>query len=214
MEIKTIKQALKISKDTIEDFFGEKIDKIEEKDKAFGIIHTKYSIFLICFASGLGKIFKSNFPDLSNQIMWDEGVKISKNIVLDFINMPNIERKKLSILFVLKSGEIFQISPISLLNFCEVTKLELEENGVYYVFPTIFLKKLKGLTSAKEKTTRDKLSIISQINSLEDFDEDDAEYSTVIRDFDVDFFGEIIRTLRNIEKRLESIENYFKRKRK
>lgn len=214
MEIKTIKQALRITKKTIEDYFKENVEKIEEKSEKYGIIHTRYSIFLVDLVNTTDRLIKKYFPDLSQQIMWDESIRLSKSLLLDFVNTPNMERKKLSMLFVLKDGQILQISPLSMLNFCEAAKLEIEEDGVYYIFPTIFLKKIKGDSSKKEKTTRDKLSIISQINSIEEFDSEDQEISAVIRDFDVDLFGEIIRTLRNIEYHLENIEQVLKRKKR
>ncbi len=212
MEIKTIKQALRITRKTIEDYFKENVEKIEEKGEKYGIIHTRYSIFLVDLVNTTDRLIKKYFPELSQQIMWDESIRLSKSLLLDFVNTPNIERKKLSMLFVLKDGQILQISPLSMLNFCEAAKLEIEEDGVYYIFPTIFLKKIKGDSSRKEKTTRDKLSIISQINSIEEFDSEDQEISAVIRDFDVDLFGEIIRTLRNIEYHLDNIEQILKRK--
>lgn len=212
MEIKTIKQALRITRETIEDYFKENVEKIEEKGEKYGIIHTRYSIFFVNLINTTDRLIKKYFPDLSQQIMWDESIRLSKSLLLDFVNTPNMERKRLSMLFVLKDGQILQISPLSMLNFCEAAKLEIEEDGVYYVFPTIFLKKIKGDSSKKEKTTRDNLSIISQINSIEEFDSEDQEISAVIRDFDVDLFGEIIRTLRNIEYHLENIEQFLKRK--
>lgn len=214
MEIKTIKEAIGLSKKIIEQYFGEEVLKIEESNKNNGILQTKYSIFLTVFVQKLDKGIKEIFPELAQQIMWDESIRISKSMILDFINTANIERKRLSVLFVLKNGEVLQVSPLSILNFCEATKLEIEESGVYYLFPTIFLKKIKGGTTQKEKRTRDKLSIISQINSIEDFDTEENEVSAVIRDFDVDFFGEIMRTLRNIENHLESIEKELKKKKR
>ncbi len=214
MEIKTIKQVLKVAGKTVQEYFGEEVEKVEEKDKFLGFIYTRYSIFLVKYVETTNHLIKKHFPELTKQIMWDESIQISKSIILDFINTPNMERKRLSILFVLRDGQILQISPLSLLNFCEMTKLEIEDNGVFYVFPTIFLKKIKGRSSKKEKITRDKLSIISQINSLEDVETSDQENSAVLRDFDIDLFGEIIRTLRNIERHLENIEKHIKRSKK
>jgi hypothetical protein len=212
MQIKTLKGAMTAAERTIKKFFGEEINKKEELNKLSGIIHTKYSIFLVYFVEEVDKKFKSTFPEIAKQIMWDEGIRVSKKSVIDFLNTPNGERKKLSLVFVLKDGEILQISPISLMNFCEITNLEIEDKGVYYFFPTIFLKKLGGKTTPKEQKTRNRLSLVSQINSLEEFNDEDMELAATFRDFDVDFFGEVIRTLQNIEQRLESIENYLKRR--
>ncbi len=211
MQIKTIKGAMSTAEKLIKKIFMEEIKNKSEINKDTGILQTRYSIFLIQYIKEKGTEFKKYFPEISKQIMWDEGIKISKKIVIEFINYPNIERKKLSIVFVLSDGEMFQISPISLMNFCEIANLEVEDNGVYYFFPTIFLKKIKGETTKKEINIIDKLSLISQINSLENFDEEDLEYAATFKDFDVDLFGEITRTLRNIEKHLEEIEKYLKR---
>jgi hypothetical protein len=211
MQIKTIKGAMSTAEKLIKKIFMEEIKNKSEINRDTGILQTRYSIFLIQYIKEKGTEFKKYFPEISKQIMWDEGIKISKKIVIEFINYPNIERKKLSIVFVLSNGEMFQISPISLMNFCEIANLEVEDNGVYYFFPTIFLKKIKGETTKKEINIIDKLSLISQINSLENFDEEDLEYAATFKDFDVDLFGEITRTLRNIEKHLEEIEKYLKR---
>jgi hypothetical protein len=211
MQIKTIKGAMSTAEKLIKKIFMEEIKNKSEINRDTGILQTRYSIFLIQYIKEKGTEFKKYFPEISKQIMWDEGIKISKKIVIEFINYPNIERKKLSIVFVLSDGEMFQISPISLMNFCEIANLEVEDNGVYYFFPTIFLKKIKGETTKKEINIIDKLSLISQINSLENFDEEDLEYAATFKDFDVDLFGEITRTLRNIEKHLEEIEKYLKR---
>jgi hypothetical protein len=211
MQIKTIKGAMSTAEKLIKKIFMEEIKNKSEINRDTGILQTRYSIFLIQYIKEKGTEFKKYFPEISKQIMWDEGIKISKKIVIEFINYPNIERKKLSIVFVLSNGEMFQISPISLMNFCEIANLEVEDNGVYYFFPTIFLKKIKGETTKKEINIIDKLSLISQINSIENFDEEDLEYAATFKDFDVDLFGEITRTLRNIEKHLEEIEKYLKR---
>jgi hypothetical protein len=211
MQIKTIKGAMSTAEKLIKKIFMEEIKNKSEINRNTGILQTRYSIFLIQYIKEKGTEFKKYFPEISKQIMWDEGIKISKKIVIEFINYPNTERKKLSIVFVLSDGEMFQISPISLMNFCEIANLEVEDNGVYYFFPTIFLKKIKGETTKKEINIIDKLSLISQINSLENFDEEDLEYAATFKDFDVDLFGEITRTLRNIEKHLEEIEKYLKR---
>ena len=211
MQIKTIKGAMSTAEKLIKKIFMEEIKNKSEINRNTGILQTRYSMFLIQYIKEKGTEFKKYFPEISKQIMWDEGIKISKKIVIEFINYPNIERKKLSIVFVLSDGEMFQISPISLMNFCEIANLEVEDNGVYYFFPTIFLKKIKGETTKKEINIIDKLSLISQINSLENFDEEDLEYAATFKDFDVDLFGEITRTLRNIEKHLEEIEKYLKR---
>jgi hypothetical protein len=211
MQIKTIKGAMSTAEKLIKKIFMEEIKNKSEINRDTGILQTRYSMFLIQYIKEKGTEFKKHFPEISKQIMWDEGIKISKKIVIEFINYPNIERKKLSIVFVLSDGEMFQISPISLMNFCEIANLEVEDNGVYYFFPTIFLKKIKGETTKKEINIIDKLSLISQINSLENFDEEDLEYAATFKDFDVDLFGEITRTLRNIEKHLEEIEKYLKR---
>jgi hypothetical protein len=212
MEIKTIKGAMSTAEKLIKKIFKEDIKNKTEINKDTGILQTRYSMFLIQYVKEKDIGFKKYFPEISKQIMWDEGVRISKKTVIEFLNYPNIERKKLSIVFVLSSGEIFQISPISLMNFCEIANLEIEDSGVYYFFPTIFLKKIKGEATKKEINIIDKLSLISQINSLENFDEEDLEYAATFKDFDVDLFGEITRTLRNIEKHLEEIEKYLKGK--
>lgn len=212
MKIKTINGALNFAKNVIKKYFGEAVIKGTIMSKNAAILETKYSLFLVYFVEDVDKTFKTHFPDIAKQIMWDEGIKISKKTVIEFLNRPNPEHKKLSVLIVLGSKDMYQISPSSLVNFCELARLEVEDNGVYYFFPTIFLKKIEGDITQKETRTRDKLSLISQINSLEDFDADDLEQTASFKDFDVDFLGEIVRSLRSIEEKLESIEKLLKRR--
>jgi hypothetical protein len=211
MKIKTLNGALMFAKNVIKKYFGEVVLKVSPVDKNAAIIETKYSLFLLYFIENVDKGFRQAFPEIARQIMWDEGIKISKKTILEFLNKPNPEHKKLSVLIVLPSKDVYQISPSSLVNFCELARLEVEDNGVYYFFPTIFLKKIEGDITQKETRTRDKLSLISQINSLDDFDSDDLEQVASFKDFDVDFLGEIVRSLRSIEEKLESIENLLKR---
>lgn len=212
MKIKTLNGALNFAKNVIKKYFGESVLKTEIVGQNASIIETKYSLFLLFFVESVDKTFKSTFPDIAKQILWDEGIKLSKKTVIEFLNRANPEHKKLSVLIALGSRDMYQISPSSLVNFCELTRLEVEDQGVYYFFPTIFLKKIEGDITQKETRTKDKLSLISQINSLEDFDLESFEQTASFKDFDVDFLGEIVRSLRNIEERLESIEKLLKRR--
>uniref|UniRef100_A0A7C4Y5W8 Uncharacterized protein n=1 Tax=Caldisericum exile TaxID=693075 RepID=A0A7C4Y5W8_9BACT len=211
MKIRTLSGALLFAKNIIRKYFGEGTSKGTSLTKNAAILETKYSLFLVYFLENTDKTFKAHFPEIARQIMWDEGIKVSKKTVLEFLNHPNPEHKKLSVLIVLPSKDTYQISPSSLVNFCELAHLEVEDNGVFYLFPTIFLKKIEGGITQKETKTRDTLSLISQINSLEDFDAEDIEQTASFKDFDIDFLGEIVRSLRSIEERLESIEKLLKR---
>ncbi|HEM56142.1 MULTISPECIES: hypothetical protein [Caldisericum] len=210
MKIKTLNGALMFAKNVIKKYFGESVLKVVPIEKNAAILETKYSLFLLYFVEDVDKSFRQAFPEIARQIMWDEGIKISKKVILDFLNKPNPEHKKLSVLIVLPTRDMYQISPSSLVNFCELARLEVEDNGVYYFFPTIFLKKIEGNITQKETRTKNKLSLISQINSLDDFDSEDLEQTASFKDFDVDFLGEIVRSLRSIEERLESIEKLLK----
>ena len=211
MRIRTVNGAISFAKSSIKKYFNEKVIKVENVTKDTAVLETKYSRFLLCFVESTDKSFKVAFPEIVKQIMWDEGVKVSKKTVLDFANHINPEHKKLSVLIVLGNRDIYQISPLSLVNFCEIARLEVEDQAVYYFFPTIFLKKIEGSVTPKENHTRNKLSLISQINSIDEFDSEDLEV-TSFKDFDVDFLGDIVRSLHNIEEKLDSIENLFKRR--
>lgn len=211
MRIRTLSGALNLAKSVIKKYFGETVIETENLEKNASIIETKYSKFLLFFVEDVDRTFRSTFPEIAKQILWDEGVKIGKKTVIEFVNRPNPNHKKLSILIALGTKDLYQISPYSLINFCELTRLEVESQGVYYFFPTIFLKKIKGDISPKETKTKDKLYLISQINALDDYDLEDIERTASFKDFDVDVFGEIMRSFRTIEERLENIENLLRK---
>ena len=213
MQIKTLKGAFLTASRAVKKIFKETIRKTEIVDDKNGILHTDYSIFLVHFAKEFDKTFYKSFPDIAKQIFWKEGIKINKKLIFRFTHIKNNEKKKLSILFVLKNGDIFQISPLSLMSFCEYANLITEDKGINYFFPTIFLKRLSGNPTKSEIDTRAKLSLVAQINNL-DTDEIDTNELTFspIQDFDADWIGELTRALKNIDMRLERIEKELKRR--
>lgn len=213
MQVKTLKGAFLAASHTVKRTFKEVIRKTKIIDDENGILYTDYSIFLIHFVKEFDKTFYKSFPDIAKQIFWKEGVKINKKVVFYFTHIRNNEKKKLSILFVLKNGDIFQISPLSLMSFCEYTNLIVEDKGVNYFFPTIFLKRLSGNPTKNEIDTRAKLSLIAQINELDTDEIDENELNlSPIQDFDADWMGELTRVLKTIDMRLERIERELKRR--
>ncbi len=213
MQVKTLKGAFLTASRTIKKIFKEVIRKTKILNDEDGILYTDYSIFLIHLVKEFDKTFYKSFPDVAKQIFWKEGIKVNKKLIFHFTHIKNDEKKKLSILFVLKNGDIFQISPLSLMSFCEYTNLITEDKGINYFFPTIFLKRLSGSPTKNEVDTRAKLSLVAQINDL-DTDEIDANELTFspIQDFDTDWIGELSRALKAIDMRLERIEKELKKR--
>jgi len=72
------------SKSVIKKYFGEAVLKVSPVDKNAAIIETKYSLFLLYFIENVDKGFRQAFPEIARQIMWDEGIKISKRQFLNF----------------------------------------------------------------------------------------------------------------------------------
>ena len=215
MEIKTIKGALLTAKRTIKRTYNEKVVKDSILNKEDGLVTTEFSIFLIHYTKKIDNGFSKTFPTISNQILWTDGIKIDKRTVLQFSRIRNSKNRKLSVLFILANGTVFQISPLSLISFCEAMNLEVGRKGIYYFFPTILLTRLSGKASDKEISTKKKLSIIAQINELED--SEDVEFSNSnfsLRDFDSDIVSEIVQVLKSINEHLSNIEKKLYRRKK
>ncbi len=216
MNIKTIKGAILAAKHAIKKMYNEAAVKEDVVDKEDGLIVTEFSIFFIRYIKNTDKEFSRDFPEVSHQMLWNEGIKIDKRTVLQFSRIRNDKNKKLSILFVLPEGTIFQISPLSLIGFCETMNLEIKGKGIYYFFPTILLTRLKGKPSEREILTKKKLSIIAQINDIEGNtgSPDFSDSSFNLRDFDSDVISEIVQALKNINNHLSNIEKKLYRRKK
>ena len=215
MEIKTIKGALLTAKRTIKRTYNEKVVKDSVLNKEDGLVTTEFSIFLIHYTKKIDNGFSKTFPAISNQILWADGIKIDKRTVLQFSRIRNSKNRKLSVLFILANGTVFQISPLSLISFCEAMSLEAGRKGIYYFFPTILLTRLNGKASDKEISTKKKLSIIAQINELEE--SEDVEFfnsNFSLRDFDSDIVSEIVQVLKSINEHLSNIEKKLYRRKK
>mgnify|MGYP001053539156 CR=1 FL=1 len=213
MRVKTLKGAILTVNHVAKKVLKEKIRETKILDEENGIFYTDYSIFLVHFVKMVDKTFKMAFPEIARQIFWDEGIKINKKVIFRFARIKNDDKKKLSILFVLNNGDILQISPLSLISFCEGINLITDDGGVYYFFPTIFLTRLVGTPAKNELVAKNKLSLVAQINGLEMLDEVEEvdELTAVpIRDFDIDWVGEFLRILKGIDMRLEAIEKQLK----
>jgi hypothetical protein len=216
MRVKTLKGAFLTVNRVAKKVLKEKIRETKILDEENGIFYTDYSIFLVHFVKTVDKTFKMAFPEIARQIFWDEGIKINKKVIFRFARIKNDDKKKLSILFVLNNGDILQISPLSLISFCEGTNLIIEDGGVHYFFPTIFLTRLVGNPAKNELIAKNKLSLVAQINGLEmvdEVEEVDELTAVPIRDFDIDWVGEFLRILKGIDMRLEAIEKQLKERR-
>ncbi|MCD6107699.1 MAG: hypothetical protein J7J57_05810 [Caldisericaceae bacterium] len=212
MRVKTLKGAFLTVNRASKKILKEKIRETKVLDEENGIFYTDYSIFLVHFVKTVDKMFKKAFPEIARQIFWDEGIKISKKVIFQFARIKNNDKKKLSILFVLSNGDILQISPLSLISFCEGANLITDGGGVYYFFPTIFLTRLVGKSAKNELIAKNKLSLVAQINGLEvdELENVDELTPVSIRDFDIDWMGELLRTLKGIDMRLEAVEKQLK----
>jgi len=167
MRVRTLKGAFLAVNHVVKKTFKEIVRETRILDNENGILYTDYSVFLVHFTKEFDRTFQKSFPEIANQIFWHEGIKVNKKLVFQFAHIKNNDRRKLSVLFILENGDIFQISPLSLMGFCEWLNLITEDGGVCYFFPTIFLTRLTGNPTKGEITTRDKLSLVAQINDLD-----------------------------------------------
>lgn len=215
MNVKTIKGALLKAERTIKKMYNEKIISKAVLGKQDALLESEFSVYLVHYTPSIDKNFGKFFPNIARQILWSEGIRIKKKTVIDFANRKSKYNKKLAVLFVLPGGSIFQISPISIISFCEALNLEIERDSVYYFFPTILLSRLSGTPSKKELIAKGKLSLIAQINNIEeqtDTMSDSPVFS--LSDFDTDVISEVIQLLKSINERLKNIEKKLDRRHK
>jgi hypothetical protein len=213
MNVKTIKGALLKAERTIKKTYKEKIISKYIVNENDALVETEFSVYLIHYTAHIDRDFGKLFPNVAKQILWNEGIRIKKKTILEFANRKNEFGKKLAIIFVLSNGAVFQISPVSIISFCEALNLEIEKDGVYYFFPTILLSRLSGAPTKKETIAKSKLSLIAQINNIENQEEiTDETPMFSLSDFDTDVISEIIQLLRSINERLKNIEKKLDRR--
>jgi len=215
MNVKTIKGALLKAERTVKKTYKERIISKTVLGKTDALLEAEFSAYLVHYTPHIDNNFGKFFPHIAKQILWNEGIYIKKKTVIEFANKKNEYSKKLAILFVLPRGSIFQISPISIISFCEALNLEIERDGVYYFFPTILLSRLSGTPSKKEITAKGKLSLIAQINNIEEQTDDMPDNPAFsLSDFDTDVISEVIQLLKSINERLKNIEKKLDRRNK
>lgn len=148
------------------------------------------------------------FPELAEKILWKKYVVLEKDyfqIYLDQLDTLKKEQPiKGSVIFVTRNGETYMVSPYVLVEFQETYHTYCKNNhSALFYFPTVFLNSAnQPERPIDEIQAQQRISIISQINDLDESDEwldqedwepagdDDSVYSTF---FSNRSFGEVPR---------------------
>lgn len=140
-------------------------------------------------------------PDTASKINWNRYVLLEKSVFETYAEQLETIKKerpaKGTVVFVLRSGEVYMISPYALMDFLDEYPLMVNADDVeYFSFPTIFLQVPDGSPrSEQELEAQHRIALISQINSLkpaelEDYDLDDDDLDEYERDFYASFFSD------------------------
>ena len=134
--------------------------------------------------------FLEVFPVLSKKIDWNRYVVLEKDIFERYLEQFDSLKKeypvKGTVIFVIRTGEIYMTSPYVLYGLSnEFDLLTLNGKKEIICFPTAFLSVPEGHGKPYDEIEAQKrFSIISQINSInEEFDEN-------IDDYDSDYMSE------------------------
>jgi len=138
----------------------------------------------------------SLFPELAKKILWNKYVVLEKDYFQIYLEQFELLKKeqpiKGSVIFVTRTGETYMVSPYALVEFQETYHMFCKsENSSLLYFPTIFLNSANlPERPIDEIQAQQRISIISQINELEESEEwidqedweldgeDDSLYST------------------------------------
>jgi hypothetical protein len=140
-------------------------------------------------------------PETATKINWNSYVLLEKTVFESYAEqLENIKKErpaKGTVVFVLRSGEVYMISPYALMDFLDEYPLLVNiEKVEYFSFPTIFLQVPDGAPRSEEELeAQHRIALISQINSLkpaevEDYELDDEDLDEYERDFYASFFSD------------------------
>jgi len=153
---------------------------------------------LVKFMDRINDNFLEVFPVLSKKIDWNRYVVLEKDIFERYLEQFDSLKKeypvKGTVIFVIRTGEIYMTSPYVLYGLSnEFDLLTLNGKKEIICFPTAFLSVPEGHGKPYDEIEAQKrFSIISQINSInEEFDEnlDDYDGDYMSEYSDEDFFN-------------------------
>lgn len=182
VNVKNLLEAKKFAKKLLREELSDKnISSVNiEQDCAY--LRSEKAFCLVKFVDQIESDFNVYFPEALSKVGWTKYVSLEKNIFDQYLR--KLEQLKMecpvkgSIIFIVKTGEKYLISPFAFQELQEEFNLTLEINGKKMIcFLTIFLNHPQGENrSLEEQEAQKRASLIYQINSIDstNFDREDS----------------------------------------
>jgi hypothetical protein len=199
LSAKNLIEAKRVVKSLLKKELSEKHITSKNICNDIAFIRSDKTFCLVKFMDQISDNFSEVFPVLSKKIDWNRYVTLEKDVFERYLEQFESLKKeypiKGTVIFVIRTGEIYMTSPYVLYGLSNEFDL-LTRTGKKEIicFPTAFLSVPEGHGKPYDEIEAQKrLSIISQINSInEDFGEDMDYYES---DYMPEFYDEDFFTL-------------------
>lgn len=205
MSAKNLIEAKRVVKSLLKKELSEKHITSKNICNDIAFVRSDKTFCLVKFMDRINDNFLEVFPVLSKKIDWNRYVVLEKDIFERYLEQFDSLKKeypvKGTVIFVIRTGEIYMTSPYVLYGLSnEFDLLTLNGKKEIICFPTAFLSVPEGHGKPYDEIEAQKrFSIISQINSInEEFDEnlDDYDGDYMSEYSDEDFFNFFTRETR------------------
>lgn len=201
MKARNLLEAKKFAKKLLRDELSDKnITSVNVADDS-AYLRSEKAFCLVKFVDQIETNFDSLFPDSLSKVGWSKFIPLEKSVFDQYLNKLDKLKKeypvKGSVIFIVKTGENYMISPFALRDFLEEFNLSIDINGIKTICClTIFLNLPQGeIRSMEELDAQKRASLIYQVNGIgsSNFDneeEDDEELEGMEGEFLNYFFPE------------------------
>lgn len=160
------------------------------------LIRSDKALCLVKFVEVLQDL-ETTFPELAKKIQWQKYVILEKEYFQQYLEQFEQLKKEQplrgSVIFITKSGEKYMVSPYVLLEFQEMYHGYFKTSDTSLLFfPTIFLNSANlPERPLEEIRAQQRISIISQINDLDEDDEwiDQDDWDSADEDYTPSYYS-------------------------
>lgn len=183
MNVKNLLEAKKFAKKLLRDELSDKNISSVNVGNDCAYLRSEKAFCLVKFVDHIEDNFDSLFPDSLSKVGWTKFIPLKKRIFDQYIRKLELLKKecpvKGSIIFIVKSGEQYMISPFAFEELQDEFNLLADIDGEKVIcFLTIFLNIPQEETrSLEELDAQKRASLIYQVNGIgsSKFDNDDDE---------------------------------------
>lgn len=185
MKAKNLLEAKKFAKKLLRDELSDKNISSINVGADCAYLRSEKAFCLVKYVDQIETNFDSLFPDSLPKLGWNQYLPLGKSIFEQYLHKLELMKKecpvKGSVIFIVKTGENYMISPFALNELQEEFNLTTEVNGIQTIcFLTILLNVPQGVSrSLDELDAQKRASLVYQINGIGssnfDNDEDDQD---------------------------------------